>query len=467
MKKIISLLIALIISFSVLVIPLSSFADTAHVYDANSIVALAKKQYGKPYQKGTQGSKSFDCIGLVCYVYKQNNVKIPFTTSTFNKKQLSKVGVLIERKDLQPGDVVCYGSAEKITHVGIYIGSGIMINAMNAKSGVKYCFIDQKAYNADSAKNTSSGKTVKIDGKTYTLGYFNKSLCYGVRIYGSDITASVQNPASCVYTGSAVKPAVRVAFGSATLKEGTDYTVSYANNTKVGTAIARVTGKGHYKGVSTEVEFKIIGEASHTLELNQAILPSGALAKGRSFTISGLITADSPITWVDIEVYDRNGKVVCASDARPDCGQLSIYYMDHELSFAKLNEGEYAYRLRAVTENAEKTWTGSFRIVKSDVKGSKMTYPSGTLQKGKTFSIKGTISSAAKINKVTLSVYTIDGEKRFEASANPNAKSFDVHTLDAKMKFAKLSAGTYIYRVAVTDRNGTVSYVITHSFTVR
>ena len=66
MKKIISLLIALIISFSVLVIPLSSFADTAHVYDANSIVALAKKQYGKPYQKGTQGSKSFDCIGLVC-----------------------------------------------------------------------------------------------------------------------------------------------------------------------------------------------------------------------------------------------------------------------------------------------------------------------------------------------------------------------------------------------------------------
>ena len=93
MKKSISFLLAILIGLSMIILPLSANADSAQVYQGSSIAALAKKQYGKPYQKGTQGPKTFDCVGLVCYVFKQSKIKIPFTTSAFNADRLSEIGV--------------------------------------------------------------------------------------------------------------------------------------------------------------------------------------------------------------------------------------------------------------------------------------------------------------------------------------------------------------------------------------
>ena len=50
------------------------------------------------------------------------------------------------------------------------------------------------------------------------------------------------------YDGKAKKPSVTVKLNGKTLKNGTDYTVSYSNNTKVGTAKVTITGKGNYTG---------------------------------------------------------------------------------------------------------------------------------------------------------------------------------------------------------------------------
>ena len=50
------------------------------------------------------------------------------------------------------------------------------------------------------------------------------------------------------YDGKAKKPGVTVKLNGKTLKNGTDYTVSYLNNTKVGTAKVTITGKGNYTG---------------------------------------------------------------------------------------------------------------------------------------------------------------------------------------------------------------------------
>ena len=51
-----------------------------------------------------------------------------------------------------------------------------------------------------------------------------------------------------VYTGKALTPAVTVKLNGAKLKKGTDYTVRYSGNKKVGTATVKVTGKGKYTG---------------------------------------------------------------------------------------------------------------------------------------------------------------------------------------------------------------------------
>lgn len=58
------------------------------------------------------------------------------------------------------------------------------------------------------------------------------------------------------YTGKALTPAVTVKLNGAKLKKGTDYTVEYSGNKKVGTATVKVTGKGKYTG-SAKATFKI------------------------------------------------------------------------------------------------------------------------------------------------------------------------------------------------------------------
>ena len=60
--------------------------------------------------------------------------------------------------------------------------------------------------------------------------------------------AKVGTISAQVYTGKALKPDVTVKYNGAKLTQGTDYTVSYKNNKKVGTATVTVTGKGVYAG---------------------------------------------------------------------------------------------------------------------------------------------------------------------------------------------------------------------------
>ena len=61
---------------------------------------------------------------------------------------------------------------------------------------------------------------------------------------------------SYVYSGKAKKPTVKVVLGKTTLKKGTDYTVTYKNNKKVGKATVTIKGKGSYTGTISKT-FKI------------------------------------------------------------------------------------------------------------------------------------------------------------------------------------------------------------------
>ena len=70
--------------------------------------------------------------------------------------------------------------------------------------------------------------------------------------------ASVTLPASVyAHTGSAITPTPTVTLSGETLTAGTDYTVSYADNTDIGTATVTVTGTGDYTGTATAT-FEIV-----------------------------------------------------------------------------------------------------------------------------------------------------------------------------------------------------------------
>lgn len=69
--------------------------------------------------------------------------------------------------------------------------------------------------------------------------------------------------ADCTYTGKSLKPEVIIKDGSVKLKQGTDYTISYSDNTKPGTGKAIIKGIGNYTG-ETVAYFEIQKKNSTT-----------------------------------------------------------------------------------------------------------------------------------------------------------------------------------------------------------
>ena len=96
--------------------------------------------------------------------------------------------------------------------------------------------------------------TVIIKGK----GNFGGSVKKTFRIVQASISkASVATIGTQKWTTKAIKPKPVVKYGGATLKQGTDYTLTYKNNVQAGsTATITVTGKGSFRGTKT-VTFKI------------------------------------------------------------------------------------------------------------------------------------------------------------------------------------------------------------------
>ena len=110
-------------------------------------------------------------------------------------------------------------------------------------------------YTVSYSNNTNVGTaTVTVTGAGNYSGTTSKTFTISAKsISGTTVTL---NPTSFIYDGTAKKPTVTVKDGTKTLASGTDYTVSYSNNTNVGTAKATVTGKGNYNGAKS-VTFEI------------------------------------------------------------------------------------------------------------------------------------------------------------------------------------------------------------------
>ncbi len=99
---------------------------------AADFVRCAREQLGKPYVWATAGPDTFDCSGLVSYCYEQTQHE-PMTRSSHQQFLLGEpvTGAL------EPGDL-CFWNIDGsgASHVAIYIGEGIVIQALNEERGV-------------------------------------------------------------------------------------------------------------------------------------------------------------------------------------------------------------------------------------------------------------------------------------------------------------------------------------------
>ncbi|MCD5452071.1 C40 family peptidase [Lactobacillus delbrueckii] len=112
----------------------SSQAPVGSSWRQNAIVALAKAQVGKAYVWGATGPSSFDCSGLVQWVYK---TAIGQTVSRTTYTQVEEgVAVPVSTASLQPGDLLFWGDVAAPYHVAIYVGNGQYVSAADEQQGV-------------------------------------------------------------------------------------------------------------------------------------------------------------------------------------------------------------------------------------------------------------------------------------------------------------------------------------------
>ena len=97
---------------------------------AAAAVHFAMAQVGKPYVYGAAGPNAYDCSGLTMAAWGSAGVGLPHSSSA----QYSS-GPHVSASQLQPGDLVFY--YQPISHVGMYIGNGMIVNAENPSAGIR------------------------------------------------------------------------------------------------------------------------------------------------------------------------------------------------------------------------------------------------------------------------------------------------------------------------------------------
>jgi cell wall-associated NlpC family hydrolase len=93
-------------------------------------IRYAMAQVGKSYVYGAAGPNAFDCSGLMMMAWAQAGISLPHSSSA-----QYGVGRHVSSNELQPGDLVFYYSP--ISHVAMYIGNGLIVEAANPGAGIR------------------------------------------------------------------------------------------------------------------------------------------------------------------------------------------------------------------------------------------------------------------------------------------------------------------------------------------
>lgn len=108
----------------------------------NTIVAAAEKFMGTPYLWGGTSAKGLDCSGLVQLAVKNATGKTIPRVASAQYAASTKV----PQDQMQPGDIIAFGTPSNVHHIGIYVGNGKFINAPHTGTKVR---IDSLAGRSD------------------------------------------------------------------------------------------------------------------------------------------------------------------------------------------------------------------------------------------------------------------------------------------------------------------------------
>lgn len=153
-KRIISLLLMIVMIVSI--VPFGTISASA--VSGSEIVAYARQFIGKSYVWGTAGPNTFDCSGLVKYVFANFGISLPHSTGMLWERP-SAYGTVVgtgRTNNAVAGDLILWSG-----HVAIYTENGHCVEALNPKYGVT------EAVSVNSHTNGMNYKVLRVRGVSY------------------------------------------------------------------------------------------------------------------------------------------------------------------------------------------------------------------------------------------------------------------------------------------------------------
>lgn len=199
-------------------------------------------------------------------------------------------------------------------------------------------------YSTTYTNNIKAGTaTVTIKGKGNYSGTVKKTYKINTRSLAAlSITLSTS---SYSYDGKAKKPSITIKFGSTVLKNGVDYSVTYSNNIKIGTASVTITGKGNYSGT-----------AKRTFRINSKA-PTISVSSGTKYAL---------VKWNKIS--GANGYTLHMSSSKNGSYSLikTLTSSNTNYKVIKLTKGKtYYFKMMAYTNIGGTKYYSSYSSIKS------------------------------------------------------------------------------------------------------
>ena len=208
--------------------------------------------------------------------------------------------------------------------------------------------------------------------------------------------------------------------------------------------------------VLTAIPFSMVSasaEEATNISMSGMTYPSGTLNKGDLFVLRGTIFANKNIQRIEIGIV-KDGKWVAGHKVDQTVNSKSFNVLqkaDSKIKFGDLSEGNYSYRCWVWIDGKsnrifDKPFTVAAGVPKITLSG--VSYPSGTLNKGDLFVLRGTISANKNIQRIEIGIVKdeqwVAGHK---VDQKINAKSYNIlQSADSKIKFGDLGEGVYKYR---------------------
>lgn len=260
--------------------------------------------------------------------------------------------------------------------------------------------------------------TVEITG----IGGYSGRCTATFRIVGPNLSAAaIEAIPAQLYTGSDIRPTITVTLGNTTLRQGTDYYVSYYNNRSVGTATVTVTGIGNYDGTKTTT-FRILDR-----DLSNATVSSVDTQRytGEDICPTLEVKIGSVVLRQNVDyrlTYRDNRKPGTASIEINGAGSYSgsktvtFKIAEASLSSATVKVDQQTYTGKAKTPKVTVKWNGKTLVAEKDYE---VTY-SNNKKPGKATAVITGIGSFRGTKKVT---FVIVPKKVVWRSVKPKTKA--------------------------------------------